>query len=92
MDCEEKERGHRMRLEFCQEGHSRNLLGRKISSAEYATYLGRQEDEYDDEEEAVHRVVHVGQGGRLLQHEGDGGEHCGQHDEERHERADRSVD
>ena len=55
------------------------------------THLGRQEDENDDEEEAVHRVVHVGEGGGLLQHEGDGGQHCGQHDEERHERADGAV-
>ena len=37
------------------------------------------------------RVVHVGEGGGLLEHEGDGGENGGEHDEEGHEGADGAV-
>jgi hypothetical protein len=53
----------------------------------FLSFLCCEKDEDDDENEAVHRVIHVVERWLLLQDEADGGHDGRQHDEQRHERA-----
>ena len=62
-----------------------------VSQVDVLHGLGGQEHEDDHEDQAVERVVDVGEGRGLHQDEAQRGQHRRQDDEEGHERGDRAV-